>query len=701
MTSRTAELRVRVTSDTSGAAKSVDSVGSKVAGFAKKAAKAGGLIAAGLGAAVLWKGFQRLSAIDDAEGKLRGLGYSAKQVEKIMSNALDSVKGTAFGLGDAATVAASTVAAGVKPGKDLTRTLSLVGDAATIAGTDFASMGAIFNKVAASNKIQGDTIAQLSDQGIPIIKLLSKELGVSAEKVTDLASKGKIDFATFQDAMEAGLGGAAQESGKTFTGALQNVGAAMGRLGAQLLGGVFSQLPALFGSLIGWIDKLGPVATKVGNVVGKAFARIGSAVAELAQSDLVRGLIDAMVEFGRAIGRAAKTAGPPLKTIGKLLAPLAGAVVVGAIVALSAAFKLLGPVIETAAKGFAALVKVAGNPVFQALAVVLAAMFAPAIAQIAIFNAQMAIAVARVIAVSAAQKAAAIATKLWAAAQWVLNAAMNANVIGLIVIAIVALIAIIVILWKRCATFRAIVTGAFAAAVTAAHAVGRAFVAIGHAAQTVFAWIKGHWRLLAAILFGPVGIAVGVITKHWGQIRSGVSALLSYVKSAFRAAFAAVVAVVRAYVSTVKTVITGIRTAVGHVITAVGNLIAKFRDLKLPGALKSAIDAVKSAIDRVVTAVGNLISKLNSIPTPHINWPSPPKWFSKLTGTAMLPPVPGGGGGGVASPTVGTLGASRATLSGGGGPTVQINVTGALDPEAVARQIKRIMGGHNVRMGVA
>lgn len=254
-------------------------IGSRLMGGMGKTLKvgafaAGGAIAGILGTSLV-KGFQRLQGIDQAEAKLRGLGHSAKSVDTIMDNALASVKGTAFGLDAAATSAAGAVAAGVKPGKDLERTLKLVGDAATIAGTDMGSMGAIFNKVAASDMIQGDVLAQLGDAGIPILQMLGKEMGVSATEVRKMASEGKINFATFQNAMESGLGGAAQESGKTFSGALANMNAALGRLGANLLGGVFSQMPALFGRATAALDRLGPVATQVGAALGSGLAALG------------------------------------------------------------------------------------------------------------------------------------------------------------------------------------------------------------------------------------------------------------------------------------------------------------------------------------------------------------------------------------------------------------------------------------------
>ena len=126
-------------------------VGNKLTSSITKPALAAGTAVAGI---FLTKGFQRLTAIDDARGKLQALGHSAETVDVIMDNALASVKGTAFGLGDAATAAASAVAAGIEPGQELERYLGLIGDTAAIAGAEFSDMGAIFNKVMTSGVIQ-------------------------------------------------------------------------------------------------------------------------------------------------------------------------------------------------------------------------------------------------------------------------------------------------------------------------------------------------------------------------------------------------------------------------------------------------------------------------------------------------------------------------------------------------------------------
>lgn len=230
----------------------------------------------------LTKGFGRLQAIENAQAKLTGLGHDAGTVEGIMRDATAAVKGTAFGLGDAATASAAAVAAGVQPGQELQDVLTLMGDAATIAGTDFGSMATIFNKVKASGKLQGDEILQLSEAGIPILQFLAAELGVTAGEVSEMASKGQIDFATFASAMEAGLGGAAQSSGDTLQGAFANSMAAIGRFGANLMSSVYPQVRTFFAGFIEW---MGPVE-ELGKVIGE---RLGQALAAAVQQ---------MISFG-------------------------------------------------------------------------------------------------------------------------------------------------------------------------------------------------------------------------------------------------------------------------------------------------------------------------------------------------------------------------------------------------------------------
>ena len=248
------------------------SMGSRLGAGLKTGAKVAGAAVASILGVALTKGFARMSAIENAQASLTGLGNSAEDVSAIMKNALAAVKGTAFGMDEAASTAAGAVAAGIKPGEDLEKVLRLVGDAATIGGASMGEMGAIFNKVATSNKVQGDVIAQLNDRGIPIVQMLGKQLGVTAEEVTKMAAKGEIGFDTFRAAMEDGLGGAALKSGETTAGAWKNMLAALSRIGAGLLGGVFPYFKTVFTGITGMLDNLEGKLTPLANAFGKELA---------------------------------------------------------------------------------------------------------------------------------------------------------------------------------------------------------------------------------------------------------------------------------------------------------------------------------------------------------------------------------------------------------------------------------------------
>lgn len=254
-----------------------EKTGAKMSKFITKPA----LIAAGaLAGITLKKGFDRLQSIDTAKAKLEGLGHSAESIDGIMDSALTSVRGTMYGLGDAATTAASAVASGIKPGKDLTRYLSLVADTASIAGTDMGEMGAVFNKVAANGKMSAEELNMLTDRGVPALQLLADATGKTVEEVRKDMEAGKIDVETFLTAMEKGFGGAAQIMGaKSFTAAAANIGASLGRIGANFLdaggkgGGFFSQMKPLMAELLAWLEKVEERSVDWGESFGAAFAK--------------------------------------------------------------------------------------------------------------------------------------------------------------------------------------------------------------------------------------------------------------------------------------------------------------------------------------------------------------------------------------------------------------------------------------------
>lgn len=297
---------------------------SKIGGAFGKIGKVGtgaiAILAGGITALAAKGGFTRALNIENAQAKLKGLGHDSASVTEIMNDALASVKGTAFGLGDAATVAASLSASGVKEGGELTQVLKTVAGTAQISGRSLTDIGTIFGSVAARGKLQGDDMLQLMSSGIPVLQMLGKHLNKTSAEVSDMVSDGKIDFQTFADAMQEGLGGAAQSAGTTFAGALANVKAALSRLGETAATPVLNGLRGLFNQAIPLIDAftaaVSPTLEKVGAGLQKGleqaiptaaafFDKLGKSQTVQQFASYLASLKDDLKELGSSLSGAA------------------------------------------------------------------------------------------------------------------------------------------------------------------------------------------------------------------------------------------------------------------------------------------------------------------------------------------------------------------------------------------------------------
>lgn len=316
---------------------SISGVGSKLTSSITKPALAATTALTGI---TLVKGFNRLTGIDDARAKLKALRFDAAEVEDIMNSALESVKGTSYGLDEAATTAANAVAAGIKPGKDLTKYLTMTSDAAAIAGMSMSEMGSIINKVQTGQTAYTEDLEQLADRGFPIYQWLAEEADVAASEVKQLASDGQISSEMLFNAIEKNVGGAAKIIGEnSFTAALANIGASISRIGANFLdaggkgGGFFSQLKPLMADFNESLGTLEEKATEMGVKFGAAFSEVVSKVQALkdkfdalsptAQSALLKTAAAGTV-FAVGIGPALSVVGGGLETVGTVADGLSG-----------------------------------------------------------------------------------------------------------------------------------------------------------------------------------------------------------------------------------------------------------------------------------------------------------------------------------------------------------------------------------------
>lgn len=168
---------------------------------------------------------------------------------------------------------------------------------------------------------------------------------------------------------------------------------------------------------------------------------------------------------------------------------------------------------------------------------------------------------------------------------WLLNAAMSANPIGIVIALIAGLVAAIVVAYQNSETFRNIVQAAFAAIMVAVHWVGDAFVWLWQTVlEPVFSFIGTAVRVVAAIIFtvlvtpiilgvqllgaifswlydaviSPVFAAIGVaanwlwanaIAPVWAAIQFGIQLLGSFFSWLYAVAIAPVFSAIAAAAS--------------------------------------------------------------------------------------------------------------------------------------------------------
>ena len=110
------------------------------------------------------------------------------------------------------------------------------------------------------------------------------------------------------------------------------------------------------------------------------------------------------------------------------------------------------------------------------------------------------------------------ATKIATATQWLFNAAMDANPILLVVLALVAIVAAIILAYDKVSWFRDLVN-------SAGQAMVGAFNTVKGYALDAFNWLKENWPLVLGILTGPFGLALVELQKHWSTIKSWLTGL--------------------------------------------------------------------------------------------------------------------------------------------------------------------------------
>lgn len=382
---------------------------------------------------------------------------------------------------------------------------------------------------------------------------------------------------------------------------------------------VVADVAGVLGTLISGVLKvLSPILSEIGDhmdllipLIGGAFLAFEAWKGLTAVTTAVKGIGDTIsavssiadtfgVSFGKAAGEALKQTGPIESLTKKFDALKSGA---------SSAFDAL----KTGASNIGSNVSSAFNAVKSAAISAATSLQAAAVAAYQWVAAQVVAAAqaVRTAAVWVAQKVAMIATTVAtnaaAAAQWLLNAAMTANPIGLIIAGIVALAAAFVIAYQKSETFRAIID-----------AIGRAIMTVVRGAID---WLTNTALPAVASFVSGVADKIGAVitffTELPGRILDAIGDAASWLLDKGRDAIGGLLdGIIEAHATMVDWV-TGIAS---RVIEAIGNatlwLLDKGRDIMrglVNGIVETFEGQVRGALNigsKIIDAVGALGSLL-------------------------------------------------------------------------------------------
>lgn len=251
---------------------------------------------------LLGGGKQRAMNMEQANFMFGGLGYAAEKIGgvgktgSIMDNLYKSVEGTFYSLDRAALVGSQLMAAGIKgTEKEFVDYMKGIAGVASVYSADYQRVGEIFAEVAATGHLTGRQIESFRAMSVPTFEILAKYLQKTEggakktnEEIQKMVSDGKIGFKTFAKAMDDAFGSQAQKSKQLFTGAVEDMRAAMARIGEKL----WKPLVGSGGLGVQFFNAMVPLIDNVNSRLTPAFELWAAAIHKV--SDNLMPVIDAI-----------------------------------------------------------------------------------------------------------------------------------------------------------------------------------------------------------------------------------------------------------------------------------------------------------------------------------------------------------------------------------------------------------------------
>lgn len=190
---------------------------------------------------IIQGGIKRATNLENAHFQLQGLLKDEQEVAGVMKNVNDAVDGTAYSLDAAAVVASQLAASGMRAGDNMYKSLKAVAGVAAMTNSSYEDIGHIFTTVAGNGRLMTEQLNQFSYKGLNAAATLAEQFGVTESEIREMVHDGKINFQMFADAMDSAFGEHAKKANETFNGALSNIRAALGRIGALFVSPLIEQ----------------------------------------------------------------------------------------------------------------------------------------------------------------------------------------------------------------------------------------------------------------------------------------------------------------------------------------------------------------------------------------------------------------------------------------------------------------------------
>jgi tape measure domain-containing protein len=392
--------------------------------------------------------------------------------------------------------------------KQVIPTLTAIGDAAAGLGVGAEGVDRIVGAIGqmqAKGKVQSEELLQLTEVGVPALRILANQFGVSTQKMQEMVTAGAVPASKAIPALLAGISkGTKGAAGQTtaFAGLMQRQSTTLIGVWSNFVDVANRRLGQLVAPALPFVKRaLSGLTALMTSGIRSAFSGAGTSRTLTA----VRGLGTSIARFVTtsllpSLRNLATALTPTLRAVGSL----AASIVVPALRAIGWVLTgVVGPALLSVT-GLFARHKIALQGVLTVIGAGLAAYAALKVPMLVM---------------TAIVRGVVIVTRLWAAAQALLNLALNANPIGLVVIALAALVAGLVFTYRHSQTFRTIVQAAWQGIVAVAMwAWNTILKPIFNALRFYIATVViPQWRALWATA-KVVFTAIGFLVRTWWAV---------------------------------------------------------------------------------------------------------------------------------------------------------------------------------------